>query len=192
MVVAYGKILPKEIIDIPEKGTINLHYSLLPKLRGSSPVETAILDNINPTGVSTILMDEKMDHGPILLQEEVYFENWPLAKEKIFEELNERGGKILAKTIKLWTAGEIKTKEQDDSNATYTKKIKKDDGLIDLNDNSALNYQKYLTYHPWPGIFFFKDGKRIKITDAELKDSKLLIKKIIPEGKKEADYKNFK
>lgn len=192
VVVAYGKILSKKVLDIPEKGSINLHYSLLPKLRGSSPVETAILENENPTGVTAILMNEKMDEGAILLQEEVCLENWPTNKKEMFEKLNKVGGKLLAEAIELWSEEKIKPKEQDHSQATYTKKIEKEDGLIDLSNDSEKNYRKFLAYQPWPGIYFMKDGKRIKITEAALENGKFEIKKVVPEGKKEIDYKNFR
>lgn len=190
VVVAYGKILPKEILNIPPKGVINLHYSLLPKLRGASPVETAILENTNPTGVTTILLNEKMDEGPILMQKEVFFENWPLQKNEVFEKLNMIGGKLLAETINLLSIGEINPRQQNHEQASYTKKINKEDGLIDLNDDPGLNYRKFLAFSPWPGVYFFKAGKRIKITNAELKDNKFIIKRVIPEGKKEVEYKS--
>lgn len=190
-VVAYGKILPKEILQIPKKGVLNLHYSLLPHLRGASPVETAILENINPTGVSVMLMDEKMDHGPILAQKEIYFENWPLSKEKVFKKLNEIGGQLLAEAMKDWLADKIKPQEQNHQNATYTEKIKKEDGLINFDDEPELNYRKFLAYHPSPGIYCFEKDKRIKITDASLRDGKFTINKVVPEGKKEVEYEQF-
>ncbi len=192
IVVAYGKILPKEVLRISKHGAINLHYSLLPKLRGASPVETAILKDINPTGASTILMNEKMDEGPILLQQEVYFESWPLSKNRVFQKLNEVGGKLLAETIKLWPNEKIIPKEQNHQDATYTQKITKKDGLIDLNDNQELNYRKFLAFNPWPSIYFLKGDKRIKITDAEFRGGKFIIKRVIPEGKREIDYSALK
>jgi methionyl-tRNA formyltransferase len=188
VVVAYGKILPEEILSIPTHRSINLHASLLPKLRGSCPIETAILEDIKDTGVSVILMDDKMDHGPIIAEKCVTPLVWPVAADELAKMLVTEGGKLLAEVLPLWTEGKINPKEQDHSKATYTKKIKKEDGLIKLEDDPYLNYRKYLAYKGWPNTFFFKDGKRVIITDAEYKNEKFVIKKVIPEGKKEIEY----
>lgn len=191
VVVAYGRILPKKLIDIPKKGSINLHYSLLPELRGSSPVEGAIINNINPTGVTAILMDEKMDHGPILLQEAVYFEKWPLSKSEVFKKLNKVGGRVLAESINLWVNDNLDEQEQKHDSATYVQMIKKEDALIDFADDPNLNYRKILAYEDNPKPYFMKDGKRIVINKAIFKDGELKILRVTPEGKKEIDYFSF-
>ncbi|MEK7140157.1 MAG: hypothetical protein AAB815_00050, partial [Patescibacteria group bacterium] len=100
------------------------------------------------------------------------------------------GGELLVKTLSDFITGKIKEIAQDDSKATYCKKIKKEDGLIDLGGDAVVNYNKFRAYVGWPRTFFFKDGKRIIITDAKLENSKFVIKKVIPEGGKEIDYKN--
>ena len=101
------------------------------------------------------------------------------------------GGKLLAETIPEWIAGNIDPQEQDHERATFTKKIKKEDGLIDLAGDPEINFRKIRAYDPWPGTYFFRGNIRIKITDAALKDGKLQILRVIPEGKKEMAYEAF-
>jgi len=194
IVAAYGKIIPQEILDIPKYGTLNVHPSLLPKLRGASPLQSAILEE-KETGVSIMLLDEKMDHGPILAQEKTPIENWPPKASELEKITGEQGGKMLAEIIPKWIAGEIKPQEQNHEVATFTKKIIKEDGLIDLNDDPEKNFRKIQAFDIWPRTFFFteQDGKKVRviITEAELINKKLVIKKVIPEGKKEMDYEVF-
>jgi len=189
IVVAYGKIIPKEILNIPKLGSINIHYSLLPKYRGASPVESAILNGEKETGVSIQQMEYKMDSGPILAQEKTDI----LSNEKTSELKNrliKLGGNLLVNNLENIINKKIISTPQNNITVSFCKKIKKNDGLIDLNDNGIKNYNKFRAYNVWPKTFFFKNGKRIIITDAELLDNQFVIKKIIPEGKKETNYKN--
>ena len=117
IVAAYGKMIPKEILDIPERGVLNIHPSLLPRLRGASPIESSILNDERPTGVSLMLMNEKMDEGPILAQEELPIKKWPKAPE-LSDTLARMGARLLAKIIPDWLSGELVPKEQDESKAT--------------------------------------------------------------------------
>lgn len=190
LVAAYGKLLKKELLDIPEHGTLNVHPSLLPEFRGSSPIESAILDGVAETGASIMLLDEHMDHGPILAQTKVPLEENTGAIE-LERELAITGGNLLAETIPGWITGAIKAMPQDDSKATFTKKIKKEDGLIDLSDNPISNYRKIRAYQGWPRAYFIKNGKRVIIHDAEMEDGSLHIRRVIPEGKKEMGYEDF-
>lgn len=205
VVVAYGKIIPKEILEIPKLGSINIHYSLLPKYRGASPVESAILNGDTHTGITIQQMEFKMDSGPILAQEKV--EIFP---EETAPDLRKRlikiGGELLVKTLKTPSflprdSGEVPKAvgvKQDETRATHCGKIKKEDGLIDLNDDAMKNYNKFRAYAGWPRTYFFKENKRIIITDAILENNpldpargkKFVIKKIIPEGGKETDYRS--
>lgn len=188
-VFAYGKILPQNILDIPEFGTLNIHPSLLPKLRGPSPIRTAILKDMkNEIGVSIILLDEKMDHGPIVAQEKIEITEWPIMGKILDEQLARSGGKLLASTIPDWLAGNIKVKEQDHDNVTFSKKFEKENALINMEDDDYQNYLKICAYDGWPGAYFFKDGKRLKITAAHIEGTKLIIDRVIPEGKKEMEY----
>ena len=177
VVVAYGKIIPIEVLNIPKHKSINIHYSLLPHLRGAAPVEGAILADERETGVSIILMDEKMDHGQLLAQENVSTPVWPLKRSDLLESMNLVANKLLVETILKWVAGEITPKEQDHTKATFVKMIKKEDALIDLNDDDYLNFRKIMAYEKWPRAYFLEDNKRIIINEAIWKDDKLEIVK---------------
>lgn len=197
LVVAYGKILPKDLLDIPKHGTLNVHPSLLPKYRGSSPIESQILADDRETGVTIMLMDEKLDHGPIISQArlEIAEEDWPLNKIMLENMLATEGGNFLAETVSDWVDGKITAEPQDEKNATYTKKIKKEDGEIDLTKDSKQNFLKIQAFEGWPGTYFFTERNdkeiRVKIIDAELQEGKLILRRVLPEGKKEMDYKDF-
>lgn len=189
IVAAYGKILPKNIIDLPRRGVLNVHPSLLPRFRGASPVESQILEDEKETGVSIMLIDEEMDHGPLVAQASIEPEEWPIRASILEELLAREGGKLLAEAIPPWLSGEIEATEQDHDKATFTRKIEKQDGEINLDDDGYQNYLKFCAYDGWPGTFFFKDGKRIKITNAEYKNGAFTPLRVIPEGKKEIDYR---
>jgi methionyl-tRNA formyltransferase len=206
LVVAYGKIIPEDILNIPKFGSINIHYSLLPKYRGASPVESAILNGDKETGVTIQKMKFKMDSGPIIAQEKVeIFPNEKASELRI--RLIKIGGELLVKILKTPSflpliKGEVLRAvgvEQDESQATFCKKIKKEDGLIDLNDKAEKNYNKFRAYATWPRTFFFKNQKRIIITDAVLENNpfdkaqgkQFIIKKVLPEGKKEIKWEEF-
>ncbi len=192
IVASYGKILPKEILEIPKHGTLNVHPSLLPLFRGPSPLQYQILEGAEEVGVTIMLVDEKIDHGPILAQQELGFKISDLRFKNLRDELGKLGGKLLAETIPDWITGNIDPQEQEDSTATYTKMITKESGLVDIEkETSEMLYRKFRAYNPWPGVYFLKNNKRIKITDAGLQDGKFIIKKVIPEGKQEMNYKDF-
>jgi len=211
LVVAYGKIMPEKIINMPKLGSINIHYSLLPKYRGASPVESAILNGDTETGVSIQKMKFEMDSGPIMAQEKVSI----LPNEKA-SELRKRlikiGGELLVKLLHTpsaqkdflgtspYVGGGWVGVKQNESEATYCKKIKKEDGLVNLEEEPpSVLYNKFRAYAHWPRTFFFQNNKRIIITDAELIDNPLdkalgkqfSIKKVLPEGKKEIKYEEF-
>lgn len=189
IVVAYGKIMPEEILNMPKLGSINIHYSLLPKYRGASPVESAILNGDEETGISIQKMEFKMDSGPIIAQEKTTI----LPEEKASElraRLIKIGGELLVKTLPEFVEGKITPVPQDESKATHCKKIKKEDGLLELTGDPVKNYNEFRAYATWPRTFFFKDGKRVIVTDAKLENGVFKILKIIPEGGKEIEYKN--
>ena len=192
LVAAYGKILPKNIIDAPARGVLNVHPSLLPRFRGASPIESQILGDEKTVGVSIMQIDEEMDHGPIVAQATVTPEEWPLKASLLEELLAREGGRLLAEVLPLWLKNEIEAVEQVHDQATFTKKISKTDGEIDLADDAYQNYLKYLAYDVWPGTFFFdRNGKRIKIINAEYKNDTFTPLTVIPEGKKEIPYDDF-
>lgn len=194
IVASYGKILPKTLIEIPPCKTLNIHPSLLPKYRGASPLQSAMLDDAKDTGISIMRIDEEMDHGPIIAQKKVTVDEWP-TYEKFEDNMAKEGAHLLASILLDWVSGKIKEEEQDHSTATYTKKITKEQGLVDLASDPYLNFRKIQAYHEWPGGYFFieHDGKkiRIKVTSASYDNQKLIIEKVIPEGAKEMNYKDF-
>lgn len=190
IVASYGKIIKKEILSLPQFGTLNIHPSLLPQYRGPTPIQTAILNGDKETGVSIILLDEQVDHGPILAQERIKLgtQNYP----ELRDELAKLGARILAELIPKWLNKEIEARGQDHNQATFTKKIEKSDGEIKLTDKAEINFRKFRAYMPWPGIYFFdKNNKRIKIIEASLENSVLKIKKVIPEGKSEMTWEDW-
>lgn len=197
VVAAYAKLIPKNILDIPRCGSLNVHPSLLPKFRGPSPALSAILADERVTGVSIMQMSEKMDAGPIVAQAKVELEErspespngWP-PKGSLFEDLlATEGGNLLAETMPLWIAGEITPEPQRETEATYTKKFTDADSLIDLGGNPREQLLKIRAFDKNPRAHFFTpEGKRVIITEAEITDGALVIQKVIPEGKKEMLY----
>lgn len=197
VVASYGKIISQKILDIPVHGCLNVHPSLLPQYRGASPIETAILNDTKKTGVTIMLMDALMDHGPILMQKEHAFEAWPDSKKEVHDTLATLGGEMLCETIELYIKKVLLPKEQDHGAATFTKIIEKNDGLISLEDKDYKTYLKYLALTPWPGLFFFiqKQNRqiRIKIESAHF-DTHLgfVIDTVVPEGKNSMSFDSFK
>jgi methionyl-tRNA formyltransferase len=194
IVVAYGKILPQALIDLPELGTINIHYSLLPKYRGASPLESALLNGDEVTGVSIQQMAFKLDSGPILVDKEIQIDINETKKD-LRTKLIELGGNLLCETIPKILDKSISPKIQDESKATHCGKIDKEDGEINPSGDPRVNWNKYRAYSGWPGTYFFtnKNSKqiRIKIKQAIFENDQFIIKKVTPEGKKEIDYKEF-
>jgi len=198
VLVAYGKIIPQTILDIPKMGTLNMHPSLLPKHRGPSPIESQILTETDPShvGVSVMLLDAEMDHGPVLAQQTLP-ENavWPVGARELRAELARMGGALLAETLPKYVAGDVTAREQNHDEATYCKKISKEDALIDLSGNAFENYRKILAYEVWPRTYFVteKNGKEVRviITKARLDNNELIAESVIPEGKKEMSYSAF-
>src|SRR3989344_9183557 len=156
LVVAYGKIIPENILNIPKLGSINIHYSLLPKYRGASPVESSILNGDMETGVTIQKMEYKMDAGDIIAQEKINIKADEKAPE-LRKRLIKLGGELLVKILPEFIEGKIKPIPQNGSLASVCKKIKKEDGLIDLNDDAVKNYNKFRAYAHWPRTFFFQN-----------------------------------
>lgn len=185
IVVAYGKILPQALIDIFPKGMLNIHYSLLPKYRGASPVENAILSDDKKTGVTIQKLVFKLDAGPTIGVREIEIDN-KITTPELKDLLTETGINLLLEILPKYLNDEITPVEQDESLSTHCKKINKSDGEIKENDSDINKWLKYRAYFGWPGIFYFdENGKRVKITTADFQNGKFIIKKIIPEGKNE-------
>ncbi|HEV3245543.1 MAG TPA: methionyl-tRNA formyltransferase [Candidatus Paceibacterota bacterium] len=195
VVASFGKILPKRLIELPARGTLNVHPSLLPRLRGPSPMRSAILNDEKHTGISIMLMDEEMDHGPLLAQKKVPIEPWPPRGKELDERLAHEGGKLLAQVMPLWLKKKIQPQEQNHDVATYTKKFTKEDGLLDLDADAYANLLKIRAFESWPGTYaiFERAGKRLRvqILDAHLGHGNLVIDLVKPEGKREMPYADF-
>lgn len=195
IVAGYGKILPPELLKIPSHGTLNVHPSLLPKFRGPSPIESQILEDSKEVGVSVILLDEETDHGPVVAQKSFVPSDWPMMRRELEDLLWKAGGKLLAESIPPYMEGQLVPKEQDHSLATFTPKLLKSDGLLDLSGDPYKNYLKYCAYERWPGTYFFAErgGKKIqvKITEAEFAEGEFRLLRVTPEGKREMSYQDF-
>jgi methionyl-tRNA formyltransferase len=194
VVAAYSKIIPKEILEIPRLGAIGVHPSLLPKYRGPSPIQTAILNGDEITGVTLYLMDEKLDHGPILRNEKLEMRNENY--ETLNSQLAELGADLLIEFLRKYeNLREYESAPQDENQATYTKKFKTEDAYIEPESllkaqneggETALKIdRKIRALNPEPGTWTLQNGKRMKILEAGLMaDNKLKLKKIQFEGKK--------
>ncbi|HVW71550.1 MAG TPA: methionyl-tRNA formyltransferase [Candidatus Paceibacterota bacterium] len=185
--VAYGKILPQALIDAFPLGILNIHYSLLPKYRGASPVEGALLHGETVTGVSIQKMVFKMDAGDILAQQEVAIEPTETTRE-LRPRLVQIGAVLLATILPEFFAGAMLSSPQNESQATHSGKIEKSEGELDLAGDQQLNWNKYRAYAEGPGTYFFKDRRRIKIKTAEFKNGKFTPLRVVPEGKSETDW----
>ncbi|MEK7612219.1 MAG: methionyl-tRNA formyltransferase [Patescibacteria group bacterium] len=193
VVAAYAKILPKEILDIFQKGIIGVHPSLLPEFRGSTPIQSAIISGVKETGVTLFITDKKTDHGPILA-----IKRFKIASNDtsftLMSKLAELGGMLLVETIPQWVSGKIKPHEQDHKKAIMTKKIQTTEAYINPEDltiaedgdkeKAGVIERKIRAFNPEPGAWTMKDGKRLKLLQAIVKDDKLVLQKIQWEGKK--------
>lgn len=195
IVVDYGKILPKSVLDIPKRGCLNVHFSLLPRWRGASPIRSAILNDDGNIGVSIILLAEKLDEGPIVAQNPIPLPSWPMKASVVEDMAIRESGRLLARILPEWLAGNVEARAQNHDLATYCKKIKKEDGLLDLSADPYKNLLKIRAYDGWPGTyaFFERGGKRIRaqILDAHIANSRLVIDRVKPEGKREMGYEEF-
>ncbi len=162
IVVAYGKILPEEILNLPKFGSINVHASLLPKYRGAAPIQWALLNGERITGVTTMLMDKGLDTGDVLLKSELEIKDDDNT-ETLFEKLSAVGAKTLIETIKGMRAGNIKPVPQA-GEATYAPPLKKEDGKIDWNKTAQELFNFVRGMYPWPSAFCYLNNERIKIT----------------------------
>lgn len=164
--VAYGQILRKAVLDLPPKGVLNVHPSLLPRWRGATPIPAAILAGDTETGVTIMLMDEGMDTGPVLAQVRA-----PIAdtdtSATLTASLAELGASLLADTLPRWLAGEIAPIPQDDSAATSTRPLTSEDGIIDWSLPAVEIWRRVRAYDPWPGAHANANGEGIRVWSAE-------------------------
>ncbi len=164
VVVAYGKILPLDIINMPRFKTINVHFSILPKYRGSSPIQYALLNGDTQTGTSIFILDEKVDTGSVLAQERTNIESWD-SFFTLSDKLSKVSAKLINPTLERYVKGEITPLPQNEAEATYTNTISKQDGKIEWEKTAVEIYNKFRAFFPWPGIWTSWNGQNLKITD---------------------------
>ncbi len=160
IVAAYGKILSREILEIPGFGCINIHTSILPKFRGPSPIQNALLAGEKETGVTIFLMNEGIDTGDILAQEKIAIERDDDA-EILSQKLSELGSKILLEALPLWVEQKLQPQKQDDSLTSLCQLIEREDGRIVWEKEAENIYNKYRAFYHWPGIFSFWENKGV-------------------------------
>jgi methionyl-tRNA formyltransferase len=214
VVVAYGSILPKEILEIPKYDCINVHASLLPRYRGASPIQSALLNGDKETGVSFMSIDEKLDAGDIYLLKKVTIADDD-NQESLFEKLSDIGATLLPSVLRDIRDEILTPIPQHENLATYCTKISKDDAQVHPGKEDAITIiNKLKAFTPWPGIYMIFKGKRLKLIDLKESETeeilnaeelssvkgKLLlgtrngileIKKIQPEGKKPMSANEF-
>jgi methionyl-tRNA formyltransferase len=164
-VVAYGEILPMEVLDVPRVAPVNLHFSLLPQLRGADPVRRAILQGFSVTGVTTMRMDEGLDTGPILLQAEERIRDDDDGGS-LGERLAERGGSLLVETLDGLEAGAIEERPQDERGATLAPKLRAEEEWIDWSEEAELVLRRVRALAPDPGARTLVRGRTLKVLRA--------------------------
>jgi methionyl-tRNA formyltransferase len=194
VVAAYAKIIPRHILEIPRHGALGIHPSLLPSYRGASPIQTTILSNDAKAGVTIYLMDDRIDHGPILANRLLSFDKpaFELTYPDLEEKLARESADLLAITFPEFIAGTIKPKLQDESDATYTQKFTTEDSFVDPLDLAAAEagdqekakeiMRQINALNPEPGVWTHRDEKRVKLLAAKIEKDRLFLTKIQEEG----------
>ena len=213
VVIAYGHILRKKVLDIPKLGCVNIHTSLLPKYRGAAPINQAVIDGCEVTGVTTMLMDEGMDTGDILLQKEIPIDPKETAGT-LFDKLAAAGADLIVETLQGMKQGTITPKKQE-GEPSYVHMMTKEDGRVNWQKSAQEIERLIRGLDPWPGAYSFLDGRRIRLISADVLDADtagapgtlagdsksalkvntgkgiLLITRLQPEGKKPMDTADF-
>jgi methionyl-tRNA formyltransferase len=170
VVVAYGQILPQEVLDIPKYGCVNVHASLLPRHRGAAPINKAIIDGDPMTGVTTMQMDAGLDTGDMLVKKSISIFPNENAGE-LHDRLAQLGREAMEETLARLCAGTLSPQKQDDSRSSYAPMLKKEDGLIDWKRPAAAIHNQVRGLYPWPGAFTHLDGEVLKIADTRIADT---------------------
>jgi methionyl-tRNA formyltransferase len=174
VIAAFGQILRPVVLELPPLGCINLHPSLLPKLRGTAPINWAILEGLPTTGVTVMVVDEVMDSGPILTQE-----TEPVLADDTAASLGKRlaskGAALLARTVHEWALGQIEPRPQNHSEATYTRLLRREDGRIDWRQPAEEIERRVRAFYPWPGTYTSWQGGTLKVIRARLPQPNLTV-----------------
>ncbi len=166
VVAAYGRILPGQVLALPPFGCLNIHPSLLPRHRGPSPIQGAILAGDESTGVTIILLDEGLDTGPIIAQRRVAIEPGDTT-QSLTERLAQIGARLLGEALPLWLSRSVTPQPQEDDGVTYTRLFSKQDGEVDWHLPAAEIGRRVRAFHPWPGCYTRWQGKMLKILEAD-------------------------
>ncbi len=194
LVASFGKLIPADIFNRPRYGTINIHPSLLPRYRGPTPIETAILQAESDNGVSLMLIDEQLDHGPLLAQRKI---DLPLQSDFYYwrDHLASAGAELLVDIWSDYSQGILSPQPQAETLATYTRKFNKADGYLDLTGDPMLNYRRYLAFKHWPGVYTEvtkgSDKIRVLIKEAELLNDTFVPRLVIPAGRRLMSWEDF-
>jgi methionyl-tRNA formyltransferase len=162
IVVAFGQIFPRELLELPTHGCINLHASLLPRYRGAAPIQAAIAAGDSETGVTTMLMEEGLDTGPILLQEELAIDPQETGG-RLSERLSRQGAGLVLTTLDELEAGRLESRGQNDDEASQAPRLKKTDGELDWSLPATQIFNRLRAFTPWPGVFSHLRGQPVKI-----------------------------
>jgi len=184
VLAAYGTIVPATVFNAFPKGIVVVHPSLLPRYRGATPIQSALVAGEDITGTTLFIMDEKVDHGPVLATQHV-----PLLDSDTYttlaDKLAEASAELLVDTLARYISGAITPVVQNEQGASYTKKLKSEDGFVDVEKDDPITvWRKVRALNPEPGVWTMKDGKRMKILDAGMVDGALIIRKIQFDGGK--------
>lgn len=200
VIVSYGKILPQWLLDLPKKGVINVHGSLLPRWRGASPIQATIAAGDKISGVTVMLIDAEMDHGPIIATATEPVQDNDTGGS-LHDRLADLGGKILPGILSEYLEGKTEPTEQDHALATYCKILTRDDGKLDFTKTSQELERLVRAYDPWPGTWMEFEGKRLKVLSAKIgtdgysvpsaNETALELVTVQPEGKKPMSGKEF-
>ncbi len=171
---AYGRILPKNILDLPPQGCLNVHASLLPRWRGAAPIHWALISGDTKTGITMMLMDVGMDTGDILLQSEVNLDD-QINAGQLSKQLSELGAKLLPRTIDDYLAGRLKPVKQNSEQATIAKLMTRETGEIDWTQSSAQVHNLVRGTYPWPGAYTWCGSKRLKIHRSRVNHNQSLL-----------------
>jgi len=172
ILAAFGQIIPQEILDIPKYKALNIHPSLLPKYRGASPIQSTILNGDTETGVSLMIMEPELDHGPIIAKLKIKSQKLKITYTELSKELADLGAELLIKTLPKWIDGKITPQEQDHSQATFCNIIKKEDGRINWNKSAESIERQIRAFQKWPENYTDFNGKILKITEANFANKK--------------------
>ncbi len=170
LVVAYGKILPSDVLTVPKFGSLNVHPSLLPRWRGPTPIQATILAGDHVTGVTIILMDEQMDHGPVIAQREFPLGERAWTAPALTDALTDLGVELFLQILEPWVRGKITAAPQNHEAATYSRTLQKEDGRINWAKSADEIERMVRAFQPWPGTYTFwqRGGKRVRLAIEEV------------------------